>query len=261
MKEVMKDPYISYPAVAVLVLLAVFLGAKTVSEVIAFDEVDAESRDTITVQGNGEVFASPDMAEFSFAVVEERDTVAAAQQAATQKTNDAIDALKQGGVAESDIQTRGYNISPQYDYVREQCAEGFCPPGNRELRGFEVRQTIAVKVRDLENIGSLLSDIGNLGVSQVSSLTFSIEDDETVQSEARGKAIDDAKEKARELADSLGIRLGDIVAFNESGDGPIPYRQETAQVSADGAAGGATPQIPAGENQINSNVSITYEIK
>lgn len=219
---------------------------------------------TITVSGYGESFSTPDIATFSFSVVSEKGTVAAAQEDATAKANATLAYLKSAGVEEKDIQTSGYSINPQYDYVQAACINGACPSGRQVLRGYEVRQTTTVKVRDTQKAGDLLAGVGNKGATEVSGLQFTFDNPLQGQNEARSKAIADAKQKAEELADELDVSIVRVVSFNESSGGyPVPYaygRGGVATMAQDSKAEIA-PQISVGQNQVSSSVSVTYEIR
>lgn len=251
--------------IAALLVLAVFLAVQTANSMKRFSVIgkDIPTQSTISVQGQGEVFAVPDIAMFTFSVVEEKTTVNEAQTVATEKGNQAIAYLEDNGIEDKDIKTVNYSVQPQYDYIRQECREGFCPPGERQLRGFEVRQTVQVKVRDTESAGNLLSGLGEIGVSQVSGLNFTIDDDEQLKQDAREQAIADAKEKAQTLAQDLDVDLVRIINFHESGNVPMRERYDDAALGmgGDGAAEQSAPALPTGENKITSNVSITYEIR
>ncbi|OGG58585.1 hypothetical protein A2765_02590 [Candidatus Kaiserbacteria bacterium RIFCSPHIGHO2_01_FULL_56_24] len=216
---------------------------------------------TISVSGQGEVFAVPDTGEFSVSVHEDAETVAEAQDEATAKINAIIAYLKGAGVEEKDIKTTNYNVNPKYEYSQAVCTNSYCPPSNQKLVGFEVFQTLQVKVRDTKKAGELLSGVGGKGASEVSGLSFTTDDDNKLKSDAREKAIADAKGKADELAKQLGVSLVRVVGFSEdSGGYPAPYYSKT--MAMDSAGGAATPpQLPTGENKITSNVNITYEIR
>ncbi|MEA2715093.1 MAG: uncharacterized protein QOG91_121, partial [Candidatus Parcubacteria bacterium] len=217
---------------------------------------------TVNVTGTGDAVAIPDVAVFSFTVTETAKAVVDAQNQATAKTNAALKAVRDGGVADKDIKTISYNISPHYDYQNSVCTSaGICPPSRSILTGYDVSQTIQVKVRDLTKAGALFSTIGSLGVQNVNGLDFSVDDPDSVNAEARGKAISDAQSKADELAKQLGIRLVRIVSFSESGGGrpPIPYMMSAKAMTADSAQ--AMPEVPVGEQKTTSNVEITYEIQ
>ena len=251
-----------------VILLTVFLGVKTISSLKEYSYIGrgTYAANVININGTGEVFAIPDTASFSFSVIEEGKTVKIAQDKASVKVNTVIDAVKSMGVAEKDIKTESYNSYPKYDYDYRStspsiCANGYCPPPAKQvLTGYEVSQTISVKVRKKADAGTILTKVGTLGATNISGLDFIIDDMDKVQAEARDKAIADAKAKAEILSKSLGIRLDKIVNFYENGSQPPVYFGLEKGMSADSAPA-TVPQTPAGENKVTSNVTITYEIK
>jgi len=251
-------------------VFALFLIVEVVSGLMGLRYVGTgmAATNTITVSGHGEMVAVPDIATFTFAVVSNKATVADAQTDATAKANAATTYLKETGVAEKDIQTTDYSINPQYDYQNSVCpamapgsAAVYCAPGRQVLRGYEVRQTTTVKVRDTKKAGELLAGVGTKGATEVSGLNFTFDDPTAVEEEARDKAIDDAKEKAEALADALGVSLVRVVSFNENGGGAYPitmsYRADMAVQEAKAPA----PEISVGQNKLVSDVSVTYEIR
>ena len=110
----------------------------------------------ISVSGKGEVFAVPDIANFTFGAEETAKTVAEAQKLVTDKVNKGIEIVKAAGVEEKDIKTVGYNIYPHYNYIQPICTQFNCPPGKQTIDGYQVSQTIEVKVRDTSKAGTIL---------------------------------------------------------------------------------------------------------
>ncbi|MDO8492435.1 MAG: SIMPL domain-containing protein [bacterium] len=229
---------------------------------------DVPAQSTISVTGEGEIFAKPDVATFNFTISEDGKTVAEAQKSATQKTNTAIELVKKGGVAEKDIKTTSYNISPKYEYyyqpqIMTPCSTDYCPPQpvkNPKIVGYTVSQSVEVKVRKIETAGDLLSSIGSVGVQNISGLNFSIDNEEKVKADAREKAIKQAQDKADVLASQLDVSLVRVLNFSEGGNYPIYYAKALGMGGAVESSAPA-PDVPAGENQIISNVTITYEIR
>ncbi|PIQ91739.1 MAG: hypothetical protein COV70_02180 [Parcubacteria group bacterium CG11_big_fil_rev_8_21_14_0_20_39_22] len=246
--------------VVVLVILALFLAAQTLLSLRQFSYVDnAYQKNTISVSGEGEVFAVPDVGTFTFSVTVEADTANEAQATAAERTDSIMSFLTDQGIEEKDIKTVGYNVYPRYEYY-ERALSYPTPEGQRQLVGFEASQSIQVKVRELENVGTLLSGIGERGATNISGLSFTVDDETDIIAEARAKAIADAKEKAKALAQDLGVRLGEIVSFSEGGNYPVMYAQQEAY----GMGGDAAVKnfaVPAGENKFVSNVNIVYEIR
>ncbi len=221
---------------------------------------------TISVQGEGEVLAKPDIGTFSFSVRAEGVDAAAAQEASAEDTNAILAFLDSEGVEEKDVKTQNYNLNPKYRYEERVCVSGsFCPPGERVIDGYEVNQSVTVKVRDLDAAGDLISGVGERGATNISSLQFTIDDESTLEAEARAKAIADAKTKAKLLAKDLDVKLVKIAGFYEEngGFGGEMYFAESRTMNLEMAMDEAkfSPELPTGENMIRRVVNITYEVK
>ena len=252
---------------AIGVLLAIFLAVLSIKELksLAYIGRDVPAMNTISVSGKGEVFQAPDVATFTFTVRDENLIVSKAQETVNGSISDILAYLKKSGVAEKDIRTLGYNVYPRYEYKSIVCSPTYCPPsdGSRNLAGYEVSQMIEVKVRKLADAGKLVSGVGELGATEISGLNFTVDEEEGILREARQKAISDAQAKAKHLAKDLGVRLVRIVNYSEGGNYPIYYNKGMAY-GMGGAVAESAPlagEIPTGENQFISNVTITYEIR
>ena len=247
-----------------ILILSLFLAILSVNALKKYGTIgrDIFPTKTISVTGTGEALATPDVAQFTFSVTEESDSVASAQEAVTGKIKTALDSLKELGVEDKDIKTAGYNAYPRYAYPEILCVSGNCPPRERILSGYEVSQTISVKVRDTAKAGEALSKVANAGVSNVSGLQFVIDDRDVFIAEARAEAILDAQDKINQLAANLGVRVKGVVGFSESPGGVGPqYDMALSSKSGIGGEGLALPDIPSGENKVQIQVFITYEIK
>lgn len=240
-----------------------FLAVRIAKDIKSYDYIgrDVSAPNTISVSGKGEILAKADIANFTFNVIEESLNVSEAQKKASLKMNEIIKFIKDNGVEDKDIRTTNYNISPRYEYVKSPEKIKSPVRGSRILTGYEVNQGVDVKVRNIESIGAILAGIGGLGASNISGLSFSVDDEDEIKKEARELAIDDAKENAEILAGNLEVKLVRIINFSESSYSPI-YRQKfgAEAISMDGV-GGVAPEIPTGENKIISQVNIVYEIR
>ncbi len=246
---------------SLIVIISVFLVALFCSTVIDIRDKIQKSENTITVSDTGTIYAKPDLALATASVITEKKTVAEAMQENTRKMNAVIDAVKELGVEDKDLKTTSFNIYPRYEYKRVEAEIEIYPypPGKRVLVGYEVSQSLQIKIRDMAKIGAIIEGTTNAGANEVSDLQFTIDKEDELKAQARAEAINKAKAKAEELAKQLGIRLVKISNFSESGVVPYYYGLEKA-VSA-GIGGGETPQIETGENKIEVTVSITYEIR
>lgn len=261
--------YLAWAGTASLIVLTIFLLVLTghISET-------ATNTNTISFNGEGKIFAKPDIAVVSFSILTEAITSKKAQDDNSAKSEKVVKFLKDQDIDDKDIKTTGYNVYPQYSYPRplplgipagEGTAGSAYPeyyPSNPKITGYQVNQSFEVKVRDLEKISTVLDGLVTAGANQVNNLGLQVDDIEKVTDEARKLAIEDAKKKAKELRKQLGIRLGKIVNYYEGGNYPIYYRSEAMDMGIGGKGGGGPmPSIPAGENEIVINITLTYQIK
>lgn len=226
-----------------------------------------ERNKTITVQGTGEVFVEPDIAEFSFTVREEADTVAEAQESVSETIEEIIEDLDELDVDERDIKTQSYSSNPRYEWRGGECdSRGRCDQPERVLVGYELQQSINVIVRDLEMSGDVLSLLGSANVDNLYGPNLRVEDTDEARNQAREEAIAKAQKEARQLAKTLGVRLGKMVDFWENNDGgfyPQPYAMAASADFAmeESAVMRSAPQIPTGENRVSSTIHLTFKIR
>ncbi len=259
-----------FKSLTVLAMLGtVLMGAMVVSEIKGYRFIGGgvSITNTISVSGEGEVFAAPDIANISFTVRESAVKVADAQDKVTVKTKNALASVRKLGVADKDIQTQNYSSYPKYEWQEGtvSCMGLNCPPyrpGKQVIVGYEVSQAVTIKMRDLEKVNALVDGLATAGVTEMQGPNFAIDDEDGLKAEARKIAIDKARTKAEALASDLGVTLVRVVSFSEGGNYPIYSR--TMSVSKDAGFGGESapmPELPQGENKITSSVTVTYEIR
>ena len=275
MDESNSEGLLTSPRVAALAsgLLAVAIAFIAIQVLASLHNLDASPngiQNTVTVSGEGKVSAAPDLATLSFTVSADGDTASAAQDAAAKKINTALAALKAQKIADKDIQTSSYNVYPRYSYT-EPCpayapSAGALPPcvyngGTPKQIGFTASQDVTVKVHDTNATGAILSALGGAGISNISGPNFTVENPEALQSQARAKAIADARSKANTLAKELGVRIVRVTNYSEGGGTNYPLPLMKAESGAAAADARPTPAVPSGENEITVDVSVTYEIR
>lgn len=244
--DTLQKKLLGWGGFGLMVLLGAFLIVKTNQE---FNT--AATTNTVTFSGRGEVLAKPDVALVDLSIVTEGSTSKIAQDENSKKSKAVTDFLKDQDIDEKDIKTTGYNIYPQYRYPQN---------GTPTISGYQVNQTLQVKIRDLEKVDDVLAGIVSAGVNQINQLQLTVDDQDKLKEEAREEAIKDAQEKAKVLEDQLDIRLGRIVNFSEGSDGSFPS-PVFMRDSAVGGMGGGGPSVPVGQNEISVTVSITYQIR
>jgi hypothetical protein len=210
---------------------------------------------SVTVNAEGKVTVIPDIAKTSFSVVSHGSDVAKIVDENNKKINKAIEFAKSQGIDGKDIQTTQYNLSPSYIYDEKTRSS--------HISGYDMTQTVSLKIRDFSKIGNILSGLPSLGINQTGGISFEVDDPEKYLSEARDKAFDKAKDKAKEMAARNSVSLGKVINFYESqGTSPIPYYGYGMGGAVESMKSSiAAPSIQPGSQEVTVQVSVTYEIK
>ncbi len=242
-------------------ILAAFLIVLTISGMVGiFNKIkenkyigrDVMIRDTFSVSGSAEVYAKPDLGLITFSVKTENRTVANAMLDNSKKMNDIINSLKGLEIEEKDLKTTAFNIYPRYEYERDS--------GRQTLVGYEIIQSLEVKIRNLDNVGEIIQAATDKGANQVGNLSFVIDNKDEIREQARIEAIQDAKNKAEKIAKELGVNLVGAVSFNEGAQTQSSYDYLEKSALGIGGGGEMSPSIETGENKIEVNVYVVYEI-
>ncbi|MCX6781948.1 MAG: SIMPL domain-containing protein [Candidatus Magasanikbacteria bacterium] len=211
-----------------------------------------KSERMVTVNGLGKVTGNNNIAVTTIGYSNTDKEVSKAQLDNKKIMDQVMADLKKLGIEDKDLQT-DYTIYPDYNYTQER---------GQELKGYRVNNSVTVKIRDLSKINDILGLAGKYGATEVGGLSFTIDDPSNLKDQARGKALDDAKKKAAELAASLGVRLGGVVSYNEYDASNDTYYPKYNTISAEGGGmgSGAPEAVSGGSKDVLMNVNITYEI-
>ncbi|MBU1038761.1 SIMPL domain-containing protein [Patescibacteria group bacterium] len=260
------EPYSQIPSklkIALGLLLILWLATLSVHKIfqagLSYQELNhwqnpRSTNDTVSLSGEGKVVAIPDVAIISLSVENRSKTVAAVQQDSNKKMNDIVSYLKGLDIDKKDIKTTNYNLRPLYAYNQET--------GKQIFDGYELNQTIEVKIRQLDKASQVLDGALSKGANQIGQLNFTVDNPEQLRNEARLKAIAQAKEKALALAEAAGVKLGKVRSFSENTNSPTPYRNYLSQdLSYAESAKTIAPTIEAGSQEIIVQVTMSFEIE
>ncbi len=242
--------------VGILLVYGVFyVGALIRNNVKQYDFIGKAPRmeRTITVNGYGKITGNNDIAVTTLGYSNTDKDVAKAQ-ADNKKVIDQIYAdLKKMNIADKDLQS-DYSIYPDYNYTQIK---------GQELIGYRVNNSLTVKIRDLNQISNVLSLAGKYGATEVSGLNFTIDEPENLKTQARDKALADARVKADHLANVLGLNLGGVVSYNEYEGSSDVYQPKVMAMDAVGGnvgLGAGPAAVSGGSKDVIMNVSVTYEV-
>ena len=201
----------------------------------------------ISVNGEGQMAVTPDMATVSLGVTANGDTAKSALDANNAALTAVIEKLKAAGIADKDIQTSGLSLGPVYDYSAS---------GNpQKVLGYTASNMITVNVRAINQVGAVLDASVTDGANTLNGITFGLQDPVPSTDEARKAAVADARRKAELYAAAAGVKLGRILTISESSGGFMPMPMGSA--AFDKAAG---VPVAVGEMNVTASVSVTFEM-
>ena len=207
---------------------------------------------SVSVTGEGHAYARPDQAQISMGVVSDSRTAAVALKTNTEKMTNLINTLKSKGIAEKDVLTSNFNVSPQYRYDN---ANGQQRP---TITGYQVSNEVHVKIRNLPSLGDILDAVVTAGANNVNGISFSLAEPDSVLDQARQKAVADAKRKAELYAGAAGVKIGRVLYITESSgtiQPPRPMMMDMARASV------ASVPISAGEQESTASITVVYAIE
>ena len=132
------------------------------------------------MSGVGEVSAVPDLAILTAGVEATAKTVQEARNQAAEAMDRMMQALTDQGVTAEEIQTRFFNISPEYIWNRTK--------EQQELVGYRVSNQISVKIRDLGSTGLIIDELAVAGgdLARIQGISFTVEDTNDKSNGPRG---------------------------------------------------------------------------
>lgn len=204
---------------------------------------------TLTVSAEGHTNRAPDVADLSGGVVTTAATAAGAMAANATQMSAVVAAVRKAGIAERDVQTSGLTLAPQYKYADNQ------PP---MLTGYQATNSVALRVRKLNDAGRLVDALVAAGANQISGPTFRVDAADAALDEARVSAVATARARAELYAKAAGLHVKRIVSISESsGEGPV-IRPMAMMLRAKGAD--STPVVP-GEVSLSITVNMVFEVE
>lgn len=207
----------------------------------------------IWVTGQGEAMAVPDIAMLSLGIEAQADTVAEAQAQASEAMDKVMQALKDNGIAEKDIQTQRFSIYPitRWDKDEEE----------QKITGYRVTNMVTAKIRKIDEAGAVIDAVAQAGgdYTRIQDISFTVDDLTPYYEEARTKAMEDAENKAEQLADLAGVGLGKPTYISEGAIYRPPPTRGLYEADAVPAPAPTTPISP-GELKITLSVQVAYAI-
>jgi uncharacterized protein YggE len=208
----------------------------------------------LDVNGEGSVEAEPDLAVVRLGVTMDDPGAAAAYQECSAAMQKVIAALEKLGVAKADIRTCQLSLAPKEAYPQNFAPRpAYQQAGTSEMKGYTMIHLVAVTVRDLNQVSNVIDGASSGGANKMDGIALTFKDLDSLTSEARSRAFENAKKQAQDLARDAGVNLGKLESVREA-DTALPEATYAAGMSARG-------QGPTGSQQVRVSVSLSYELQ
>ncbi|GAB2649815.1 SIMPL domain-containing protein [Prescottella soli] len=202
----------------------------------------------IDTRATGTATGTPDTLTVALGVQTQAPDAKSALESNAQKTTALIDTLKGRGIPADDIQTSGLSVNPTF--------EG----GSGRITGYQVTNRVTATLHDIESAGTLIDAAAAAAgdAIRVEQTTFSISDDSELRAQARARAVRQAQDQAKQIAEAAGVKLGALRSIvEEPANQPAPLMR--SPMAFDQVAAASTP-IEAGNQELTVNVTVTYDI-
>jgi uncharacterized protein YggE len=216
----------------------------------ATTDQNVTNQQTIQASSTGEIMASPDQSLISLSVETNEQDAGGAQAQNAQAMALVMDALMRAGVAEEDLQTTRYSISPVYDSNTSISPQ--------RVQSYRVTNTLVITLRDVNRSGEIIDLAVVNGANRIDTVAFTLSEER--QQQLRAQAITNALRMARADADAVAgaagltiLRVKDITVGQNYY--PIAYQGVENAGAADTAV--TTPIVP-GDVTVNAQVTVTY---
>lgn len=213
---------------------------------------------SVSVAGNGQVNAQPDVAVIVVGVQTEAAEASAALSQNSEQLQAVIDAVAASGVLTDDIQTQVVQLQPSLPVPSPDPNQPAPVAGQTAVTptGYIATNLVEIRVRDITSLGTLLDTAIAAGGNRIESIRFEVSDVNTALEQAREAAWNDARAKAEQLAQLAGATLGEVLLINDYSATPFPSAQAGA-VALDSRA--AVPIAP-GNQLIAVSLQITWRL-
>jgi len=207
----------------------------------------------VSVTGEGEVKAQPDLAYVTLGVEARKPTLAAARAEANAAVDRLLALTRELKIDPKYVDSTQLQVRPEYNWNEKE--------SKQVLLGYFVSRQVEVELRDLERLGPLLERAVSAGANQVGGARLDSSRRKELEREALARAVEDARLDADALARAAGVRLGPVQSLGVAGAIPFqPKFMERGMVAAAPMADAAEQSYTAAEMKFTASVSAQYEL-
>jgi uncharacterized protein YggE len=209
----------------------------------------------LVVTGSSQVTATPDQATVRLGIVRQANVAQTAQEQANALANEILAAILKLGVAAPQIKTSRLTLSPVYAPRTPETRDA------PRIVAYNAVNSISIRLDELTLIGPVVDTGLKAGANQLEGVQFSLRDDLPQREEALKKAVNEARRKARAMAEAMDVVLGEVLEISEGTSSNGEVVGYARAVSPPSPAGISTPvPVAVGEVEVTADVTVRYRI-
>lgn len=205
----------------------------------------------VITTGEGIVTVVPDRAWVTITAESRASNPREAQRQNSQAMNAVVARIKGAGIADEAIRTRSYDLQPEFDYR----------DGKQTLRGYLARNSVEVRLDDINRVGEVIDMAVGSGATSVSGVRFDLKKRDEAEREALRLAVADARARADAAASGAGMTVASVLRIDETREMAPPPRPVAMRMGAETMVADMPPPISPGEQQIRVVVTLTAAIR
>ncbi|WP_082305870.1 MULTISPECIES: SIMPL domain-containing protein [unclassified Pseudoalteromonas] len=159
----------------------------------------------ISVTGNAELSAKPDIAVIHLHVENNNKTSSAAKTEVDARVNNLLDGLNKFKVDESNVSASSISTEPRYSYRNNE---------NPTITGYVAKRTLKVTLNDIKKLNTFIDFALSVKINSVRNIELKSSKEAVFKDEVNALAVKHAKEKGRSLANAFDADLGRIYSIN-----------------------------------------------
>ncbi len=221
-----------------MLLLAIFIATGIGSQ------AQTSNVQAVNVTGKGTVNVVPDKVVIKSRIEHEGESAVAVKKQNDLAVNQVIKFLKNSGVPEKNIHTDYINLNKNYNY-------------NDKTYTYAANQAISITLEDINDYESIMSGLLENGLNRIDGVEFKSSEYDRYEAQARKKAVLDGRQKAEELVEPLGQKIGQAIYINEMTTRNVQplYKMQAMDASEESAE-----TIAPGEMEITVEVNLGFEL-
>ncbi len=207
----------------------------------------------LVVSGNSDLLVVPDEAVVRLGIVRQASAAEAAQSDANGVAQAILTAITKLGVPAGQIQTARLILTPVY---APRSGDSRNPP---RIVSYNATNTISVRIDNLALVGLVIDAGLDAGANQLEGVQFGLRNDLPSRERALQQAVEEARSKAKVMAEALHVNLAEVLEATEGGVSVVPRGEMMMAPRAALAMSNDTPVSP-GQIEVHANVTLRYRI-